>query len=153
MIEHRGDYTLMPHDALLAAQALYGLIEDPPLQKNPSNYLLSDAKPWRAWWDEVKDGDETFSFKGQAVEYRFRPDGAWDTIPIANPPDDGPKPVPALPDSGKRDDSPATVDSVKTEDHSAWWWLAGIGCTDVAVVFAWLRQSRRAGESSRPGEL
>jgi hypothetical protein len=46
-----------------------------------------------AWWEEVKSGKRTFSFMGQAVEYRFRSDGTWDTIPIANPPDDAPKPV------------------------------------------------------------
>ena len=56
----------------------------------------------RAWWEEVKSGKLTFSFKGQAVEYRFRPDGTWETIPIANPPDDGPKPAPAAPDSERR---------------------------------------------------
>jgi hypothetical protein len=150
MIEHRGDYTLMPHDALLAAQALYGLIEDPPLQKNPSNYLLSDAKPWRAWWDEVKDGDETFSFKGESVEYRFRPDGAWDTIPIANPPDDGPKPSPAATDSENQASPPTSFDSVKPNDHSLWWWIAGAGGVLVAVAFALFRKSSKTTDVQRP---
>jgi hypothetical protein len=44
----------------------------------------------RAWWEEVKSGKLPFSFKGQKVEYRFKPDGTWETITMANPPDDGP---------------------------------------------------------------
>lgn len=38
----------------------------------------------------MKGGEIPFSFKGQAVEFRFKSDGTWDTIPIANPPDDTP---------------------------------------------------------------
>jgi hypothetical protein len=41
-------------------------------------------KPWLAWYAEVKDGRRTFSFKGQKVEYRFRPDGTWETIDSPN---------------------------------------------------------------------
>jgi hypothetical protein len=37
------------------------------------------------WWSRVKSGEVAISFEGQAEEYRFRPDGTWDTIPIANP--------------------------------------------------------------------
>lgn len=37
------------------------------------------------WWHPIKSGELAFSFEGQAVEYRFRPDGTWETIPIANP--------------------------------------------------------------------
>lgn len=43
---------------------------------------------WQAWYEQIKSGQRTFSFKGQAVEYRFKPDGTWETTPIANPPDD-----------------------------------------------------------------
>ena len=44
----------------------------------------------RAWWKEIEGGKRTFSFKGQNVEYRFKPDGTWETLSMANPPDDGP---------------------------------------------------------------
>lgn len=43
---------------------------------------------WQAWYVQIKSGQRALSFKGQAVEYRFKSDGSWDTIPIANPPDD-----------------------------------------------------------------
>jgi hypothetical protein len=47
--------------------------------------------PWRAWYAEVKSGQRAFSFNGQAVEYRFNPDGTWQTISIPKPPDDAPE--------------------------------------------------------------
>ena len=49
---------------------------------------LENWKNARAWYQEVKAGQRTFSFKGKSVEYRFKPDGTWDTIPIKNPPQD-----------------------------------------------------------------
>jgi hypothetical protein len=112
------------------------------------NYPVSASESMTAaldWWRQVKSGDLTFSFKGQAVEYRFRPDGTWETIPIANPPDDGPKTVLAAPDSGKRDESPATVDSVKPADRSMWWWIAGVAGVLLAVALALFIILRRTG--------
>lgn len=111
------------------------------------NYPVSASESMEAaldWWRQVKSGDLTFSFKGQALEYRFKPDGTWETIPIANPPDDGPKLVPVGKDSDKQASPPATVDSVVPEDHSVWWWVVGVGGILVAVVFACLRKFRRA---------
>jgi hypothetical protein len=43
---------------------------------------------WQKWYAEVKSGSKPFSFKGQAVEYRFKADGTWETIAMVNPPDD-----------------------------------------------------------------
>ena len=81
------------------------------------------------------------------MEYRFRPDGTWETIPIANPPDDGPKEViqSTKTGSGKRDETPATVDSANPDDHSVWWWIAGFGAMLVAVASVLFFKSRRAG--------
>ena len=36
----------------------------------------------RAWWEEIKSGKRAFSYKGQKVEYRFKPDGTWETIAL-----------------------------------------------------------------------
>jgi hypothetical protein len=117
------------------------------LKKITASYLkqLEALRSYRNWWEGVKSGQHTFSFKGQALEYRFRPDGTWETIPIANPPDDGPKPVPAAPNSGKRDESPATVDSLKPADRSRMWWIAGVGVVLLAVAIALFRKFGRAG--------
>lgn len=68
-----------------------------PIANLPTRKLHTDADmrefldDWKEWYAEIKSGERAFSFKGQAVEYRFNPDGTWKTIPIANPPDDGPK--------------------------------------------------------------
>jgi hypothetical protein len=96
------------------------------------------------WWQQVKSGKRTFSFKGQSVEYRFRPDGTWETIPIANPPDDGSKTVPAAPNSEIQTPPSDTIDSVKPDDRSMWWWIAGIAGVLLAVALALLRKFRRA---------
>jgi hypothetical protein len=123
------------------ALSLIGL-RDPPASKDsydadPDAHLAKS----RAWWEEVKTGERTFSFKGQAVEYRFRPDGTWETIPIANPPDDGPKPAVAAPASGKRDESPATVDSVKPADRSLLWWITGVLLAVALALFIKFRRT------------
>ena len=67
------------------------------LRDAPGTWKDYDADPdaqlakTRAWWDEVKAGRKTFSFKGQSVEYRFKRDGTWETLAMVNAPDDGPK--------------------------------------------------------------
>jgi hypothetical protein len=143
-----------PENAHLAAYALSRIgLRDFPFEGPLVPYSLTiwpDLKQlpdYRAWWEEVNSGQRTFSFKGQSVEYRFRPDGTWETIPIANPPDDGPKEViqSTKTNSGKRDEPPASVDSANPDDHSVWWWIAGFGAMLVAVAFALFFKSRRAG--------
>lgn len=86
-----------PESSYLATNALrwIGLreSEDAIRTEKGSRYSdVYDVKKLRAWWEEIKSGKRTFSFKGQKVEYRFKPGGTWDTIAMTNPPDDGPKP-------------------------------------------------------------
>lgn len=38
---------------------------------------MQDLEMWRSWWGKVKSGKLAFSFEGQNVEYRFKPDGTW----------------------------------------------------------------------------
>jgi len=134
---------LITHEIILERKAM----KDPTFVEwrfdaNPRNLatyvfnqigLRSDGDaPMRAaarlqWWAEVKSGQRTFSFKGQNVEYRFKPDGTWETIPIANPPDDGPRPMvaePAAPvarEASSQPDAPADRD---TPTHWRWVWLS-----------------------------
>ena len=93
-----------------------------------------DLAKTRAWWEEVKSGKRTFSFKGQSVEYRFKPDGTWDTIPIANPPDDAPKPVSESIPANTPPPSPA-VQSPATRGN-AWTWIL-IAMIGGLLVVAW----------------
>ena len=75
------------------------------------------------WWQEVKSGKRTISFKGQSVEYRFKPDGTWDTIAIANPPDDGPKPQ-AVNADGQSDPNPVEASPPERPERSGLWvWI------------------------------
>lgn len=83
----------------LALSAIVGALVKLPLReapKLPTVMAWEDPEvvkvhPWQAWYEEVKSGRKTFSFKGQSVEYRFRPDGTWETLAMVNPPDDGSK--------------------------------------------------------------
>jgi hypothetical protein len=79
-----------------------------PIANPPTRKLHTDADmrefldDWKDWHAEIKSGQRSFSFKGQSVEYRFKPDGTWETIPIANPPDDAPE----VPESSPADRRP-----------------------------------------------
>ena len=139
------DYDLPPANSVYSAGAINNIgLRNPPMKTganaaHPDDLLAAT----RSWWEEVKTGRRTFSFKGQAVEYRFRPDGTWETIPIANPPDDGPKPVLAAPNSEIQTPPSDTIDSVKPDNRSMWWWIAGVGTALLALAFAWFRKFRR----------
>jgi hypothetical protein len=134
-----------PENAHLAAYALSRIgLRDFPFEGAPvANSLsiwpdLKQLPDYRAWWEELKSGQRTFSFKGQAVEYRFRPDGTWDTIPIANPPDDGSKPTSkTMRDSPVKKTKSSQVDSDETS-HGSWWWWFGIGGVALLTAAAWL---------------
>ncbi|MEO5914246.1 MAG: hypothetical protein ABIS50_08440 [Luteolibacter sp.] len=76
----KADWTLIAPNGLLAAESLAKLLKDSPADKTP-NFLDKDILVWRAWYDEVKSGKRSFSFIGQNVEYRFRPDGTVENTP------------------------------------------------------------------------
>jgi hypothetical protein len=117
----------------------------PPARHQVSPLIPEDYLPYaRAWWDEVESGNRTFSFKGQAVEYRFKQDGTWETIPIANPPDDGPQSThkssanrPVKRPGAVRADPPESPDG-----HA--WWKYGIGGAALLALGAWLWRKRKA---------
>jgi hypothetical protein len=50
----------------------------------PGSVLENDVAKaaWRKWWGGIEAGRETFSFSGQNVEYRFKPDGTWETLSL-----------------------------------------------------------------------
>ncbi len=92
------DWAPTPQNAWLATYALSNIgLQDPPFEP-VANYSFIRYAPsteslqkFRVWWEEVKSGKRTFSFKGQNVEYRFKPDGTWETISLVIPPDNGTK--------------------------------------------------------------
>lgn len=105
-----------------------------------------DIESIRRWWEEVKTGERTFSFKGQDVEYRFLPDGTWETIPIANPPDDGPGASEAKPAPANARESPAQL-AVPADNESGvpwrWIWLGMAGL--LFAGYLGLRKLRKRG--------
>jgi LPXTG-motif cell wall-anchored protein len=126
-----------------------GLREYPKGSGPEGEFRTNDIERMRAWWAEVKSGQRAFSFKGQKVKYRFKPDGTWDTIPIANPPDDGPTPAPeTTTDRPIMQSVPAEVDSHDTSRNSSWWF--GIGGLVLLAAGAWFwrrNQTRRNSAS------
>lgn len=81
----------------------------------------------RAWWEKVKSGELTFSFLGQKVEYRFKLDGTWETIALANPPNDAPEATKAK-DSNEERSAKRPSQPPERQDHprtSSWIWILG----------------------------
>lgn len=105
-----------------------------------------DVERWRGWWEEIKSGKRNFSFKGQAMEYRFKPDGTWETIAMVNPPDDsptsgsaeapGPIKRPLPPTSPTPDQPPPPASPMLSQ-----WWIIGGGILAlVAAAFLFKRR-------------
>lgn len=116
-----------------------GLREPPVAYSENGLSGKQDVEVTRAWWKEVKSGQRSFSFKGQAVEYRFKPDGTWDTIPIENPPDDGIQ-MPTV-ENQKQDTKAASQEPNKRSLP----WLVIVAVCGSAVLFClllWKRKSR-----------
>ncbi len=116
-----------------------------PLREPPTppfeGYEAMDKLPeWQAWFGEIMSGTLTFSFKGQAVEYRFLPDGSWETIPIANPPDDAPRRQVAVPPAKSNTNNALPPQSDPPEDARStsrrWLWI-GIAAIFVVACSVW----------------
>ncbi len=113
-------------------------LRNPPVAEDRRNdnpdEILADT---RAWWEEVKSGKRSFSFVGQKSEYRFKPDGTWETIPISLPPGEVvPKaPISVTPES--------VLVSPKSQDRS-WLWITSLSVLLVAVVGWLVRKKKRA---------
>ncbi len=125
--------TFLPENAFLACRALTDLgIRDAPVKSRPgfSSWKESVTKQ-RAWYAQVKAGTLPFSFVGQKVEYRFKPDGTWETIAMINPPDDGPKllRVATVKDlrEPKKQRPPESQTLSERANHVPWLWLLAAG--------------------------
>lgn len=120
--------------------SIIGLREPPvPTESYDQDSVVRLAKT-RDWWDEIKTGNKTFSFKGQPVEYRFQPDGTWETILISNPPVDGPKPA-ATPTPETRPEQREVPKAAPT-DQKAPWWQIGVGLLILLGSIILLRKVR-----------
>ncbi len=100
----------------------------------------------RAWYKQVESGELAFSFIGQDVEYRFNPDGTWETIPIANPPDDDPREPGALaPEQQVQQPTPENPGTGQDGSGSTlWFWLGGfVAVFSVGIVW-FLKRPRNA---------
>lgn len=142
-----GDAPSLPSNAYLACAALanMGLRVDPPLPDSGIMRWRHDVDEIRAWYAKVASGEIPFSFKGQAVEYRFNPDGTWKTIPIANPPDDAPDdsaavPNPVLAPEEKRPSK--TPPAMKPDARQNPWPWIGAGVAVIALVIGFMKLRR-----------
>lgn len=150
--QFRGGYFEWYCPSELGRDALVSLgIRDMP---PPSDYFgqvpLYDVESLRGWWEEVKSGKRAFSFKGQSEEYRFMPDGTWETIAMVNPPDDGPKPKPSKPEAMRPEKSPppsppapeptAPLALASSASPSIYVWIIGCGILVLAAVAVFLKR-------------
>ena len=115
-------------------------------QRSPEH--MAKLETMRKWFAPIKSGEKAFSFKGQSVEYRFKPDGTWVSTPIANPPDDAPAPPPAKPPAtGGKPSGPASAPPTGTAPAPVsgriWPWITG-GVLTVLAAIAYFLKSRRS---------
>lgn len=143
----------LPENAFLACNALADLgLRDAPVTKRPGFASWKEAvAKQRAWYAQVNAGIIPFSFIGQNVEYRFKPDGTWETLAMVNPSDDGPRRINAEQSAPVRPFRRPTGDSDpsgSTEGGSLWPWLFGIPVLLLAAAI-WLRSRNSAGLDSQ----
>jgi hypothetical protein len=89
------ELVFLPENSFLGCVALSEIgLRNPPVSARPGMHnWREELVKQKAWYAQVKAGAIPFSFVGQKLEYRFKPDGTWDTLAMANPPDDGPRPA------------------------------------------------------------
>lgn len=138
--------TVQTVPSALAKQAAWTLIElplrDMPTPHFERNKAKDHLSAWQQWYAEVKSGQRTFSFKGQAVEYRFNPDGTWQTIPIANPPDDTPKPPIFEKSESKPERQAKKLEKPRETKKPIWVWVVPTGLL-VSGILLWFLTKRR----------
>lgn len=132
---------------------LRDLPQHPEMRSPHSKGSIDNWRKARAWYQEVKSGQRTFSFKGKSVEYRFKPDGTWDTIPINNPPQDAiiypnPEVIQVLATRQKlklaQKEEEHALEQKKIRQAQLMklgWWFAGIGSI-ILFGLVWWRKKR-----------
>ena len=117
------------------------------ISNSPNNDRDTDTSYWRKariWYKEVESGQRTFSFKGKNVEYRFKPDGTWDSTTIANPANDAiiyPT-VEAMQNKAKREAAELAANTAQQAKPLLWKWITG-ALLIVAISIVRLVKQRR----------
>ena len=108
------DISFLPSNAYIASQTLVAIgLRDAPISGRVVMWDPEALETHRAWYKEVKSGERPFSFVGQQVEFRFRPDGTVESreISVVDPPvvepavakvPDAPLPAPVEPPAASR---------------------------------------------------
>lgn len=128
----------LPENSFLGCVALSEIgLRNPPVSARPGIHnWREELVKQKAWYAQVKAGTLPFSFVGQKVEYRFKPDGTWETIAMVNPPDDGAKSRQVAMAKEVREPKkqrPADAEATgRRANHVPWLWLLAAGFLLVA---------------------
>ena len=114
-----------------------GLRDSPQIK--PYQQLPGDLKLWRDWYGKVKSGQLAFSFIGQNVEYRFKPDGTVESSPLASKPTERNTSRPPI-----KPQQPVENATNQTEQGKTFFfaWIIGILLV-VIPAYIWLVKYRR----------
>jgi hypothetical protein len=142
-------------NASYATVGLYriGLRNSPTAQVDTTNWnIVEHIAHSKAWWEKVKAGQIPFSFVRQTVEYRFRPDGTWETtqLPISVLERDKSPAAPAQPPSTVRPDKrsstplgPLANTNTNATSLISKPWPAILGAVLACILGAWYFLRRR----------
>jgi hypothetical protein len=115
-------------NSLHAVDALYKLgLKNPPVH-GPFSDPYGDLRSWQLWYEQIRAGNRTFSFKGDSTVYTL-------AGPVAN------TSSPAIPSKEEQRVAPATVGS-QPSGPSKWLVLAVL--LFVAAVIAVMKKSKNS---------
>ncbi|WP_345715388.1 hypothetical protein [Luteolibacter yonseiensis] len=145
---HFNDADPVPSSTRLAYESIMDIgLRNPPVTKaaywaeenDREGYALSRS---RAWFNEVKAGERPFSFIGQTVEYRFKPDGTVEStqLPASVLESDPKPPAPSTAATKPRGKAPDVHESPSSA--SKWSLIVG-GILGLAALIHWIRQKRQ----------
>lgn len=112
---------------------------DPPSSSTNTTLTGKEQIPdWQLWYAERKSGLKTFAFKGEPKEYRFKPDGTWETIPISLPPEEvvTKAPITVTPKA-------VVIPPVQAQDRT-WLWITSLSVLLLAMVGWFVQKKSRA---------
>lgn len=145
LVSEHSDWGENPRaNSFFSSKTISGIgLKDPPADSesfdiNPEEHLALT----RTWWREIQSGRKTFSFKGQKIEYRFRPDGTWETLALGNTPGKAPSYGTTTETRAERRPSLSPSEKTPPKFRIQGFWLVLLIAGGLLTGLWWLRRNK-----------